>query len=1107
MKRIIVAAVIACALAGRIRADDELAKNFVAPPASARPWVYWFPLSGNLTKEGITADFEAMARVEIGGVLYMEVNQGAPTGAADFAGPLWMEMFSHACREAKRLGLEINMNNDAGWNGSGGPWITPEMSMQRVVWSEVVVNRTNTAPVVLPQPKAEKDFYRDIAVLAMPAPTVDSRVADIESKASSKSRQIQNIAPLAADFKETEAGAVIPCNQVIDLTSKMDRDGKLNWTPPPGNWLVMRFGHTTTGKENHPAPASGMGLECDKLSKAATTLHFENLMGKIIQQNKSLTGQDKALVGVHIDSWENGAQNWTPRMREEFRKRRGYDLLPFLPAFAGRIVGSTEVAERFLWDLRQTVSDMLIENYAGTFRELAHKNGLRLTIEAYGEPADNMAYAGQCDEPMGEFWAWKKFSAAISCTEMASAAHTYGKPIIGAEAFTSNKEEKWLGHPANVKDLGDWAFCEGINRFVFHRYAAQPWTNAAPGMSMGPWGLHYERTQTWWEESKAWHEYLARCQSLLQQGLFVADIAYLAPEGAPRKFQAPPEAELAPHIRSGYGFDGCSAEVVLTRMSVKDGRIVLPDGMNYRALVLPPVETMTPALLAKIQQLAAAGAMIVGPAKPPHKSPSLADLGAGDEKVKKAAADLWASGKILSGKTAQEFLAERGVPPDFSASPLLRYIHRRIGSADVYFVANPQTNDVLAVAGFRVSGKQPELWWPDTGRMESSVSFLESNGVTHVALNLEPSGSVFVVFRKPSASIDPIVELRHEGKLQWALNQLPQTQPAPALKIVKATYGVPGDPKRTRDVTQKLQSRIDAGERQIRVTDMAKGDDPALGTLKTLTVEYTADGKAFTASGKDKEVITLNNPGGAQSGFAASSADIRSETGKDISLLARQPGRYELQTASGKTRTVMVSALPPVQEFSGPWEVSFDPKWGSFDSAQGRPPGMFVFEKLEDWSKRPEEGIRHYSGTATYRKTFQSAIRNPQSKIFLDLGNVAVMAEVKLNGKDLGILWKPPFRVDITDAIKAGGNTLEVKVVNLWINRMIGDEQLPEDSKRTSKGTLEEWPQWLNEGKPSPSGRFTFTSWRLWKKDDALAESGLLGPVTVQTAVKIDIKP
>ena len=265
---------------------------------------------------------------------------------------------------------------------------------------------------------------------------------------------------------------------------------------------------------------------------------------------------------------------------------------------AGRVVDSLEVSERFLWDLRQTISELLLANYAGHFRELAHQHGLRLSIEAYNTcPCDEMAYAGRADEPMGEFWSWAKYGAAFSCTEMTSAGHVYGKRIIGAEAFTATDAEKWLGHPGNIKDLGDWAFCEGINRFVFHRYAMQPWLDRKPGMSMGPWGLHYERTETWWEQSKAWHEYLARCQFLLQQGLFVADICLLGPEGSPQSLNGQqsfvshaPGQGGQPLERPGHNFDTCPPEVVLTRMSVKDGRLVLPDGMSYRMLVLPQVD-------------------------------------------------------------------------------------------------------------------------------------------------------------------------------------------------------------------------------------------------------------------------------------------------------------------------------------------------------------------------------------------------------------------------------------------------------------------------------------------------------------------------------------
>ena len=355
--------------------------------------------------------------------------------------------------------------------------------------------------------------------------------------------QTQQFPPQPAQFRVVAGRSGHPArrDRRFDRAHELRRC-ELTWDVPPGEWLILRLGHTTTGKDNHPAPESGRGLECDKFNPVAAEAHFNALVGKLIAENPMLAGSGKVFVSTHIDSWEVGTQNWTPRMRDEFQKRRGYDLWPFLPVFTGRVVDSLELSERFLWDLRQTVSDLIVENYAGQFRRLANQRGLRLSIEAYGEPADDMTYAGQADEPMSEFWSWAKFGAAESCTEMASAAHTYGKRILGAEAFTATDAEKWLGHPGNVKDLGDWAFCEGVNRFVFHRYAAQPWVSRAPGMSMGPWGLHYERTQTWWEQSKAWHEYLARCQYLLQQGLFVADVCYLQPEGAPRQFVPPPAA-------------------------------------------------------------------------------------------------------------------------------------------------------------------------------------------------------------------------------------------------------------------------------------------------------------------------------------------------------------------------------------------------------------------------------------------------------------------------------------------------------------------------------------------------------------------------------------
>jgi hypothetical protein len=594
---------------------SDLARGFASPPASSRPWVYWFWLDGNISREGITADLEAMRRVGIGGVLIMEVDQGTPKGPARFGSPQWRELYKFMLAEASRLGLEVNMSNDAGWCGSGGPWITPALAMQKVVWTTTNLEGPQRFEGVLAEPQKVRGYYEDIAVLAFPTPT-EYRIEDIQAKAAFIQREV----PFKPLPEPLSAEKRIPRSGIHDLTARMSKDGRLVWDVPPGKWSVLRFGHTTTGVENHPAPLEGLGLESDKLSRKATDAMFAGLMGKLIADSRPLVGQ--TLVSTHIDSWETGTQNWTPAFREEFKRLRGYDPLPFLPVMTGRVVDSLEVSERFLWDLRETISQLLVKNYAGRFRELARRHGMRLSIEAYDAPCDDMTYAGQADEPMGEFWSWGFGGAAEWCTVMSSAAHIYGKPVLGAEAFTATDQEKWLGHPGRVKALGDWAFCEGINRFVFHRYALQPWRDVRPGMSMGPWGLHYERTETWWEQTKPWHEYLSRCQYLLQQGQFVADVCYLEPEASPYEFRPPHTGGSPPH-RPGYNFDGCTPELVLKSMKVKDGRLVLPSGMSYRVLVLPEVETMTPQLLRKISELVKAGATVVGPA--PARSPSLSN--------------------------------------------------------------------------------------------------------------------------------------------------------------------------------------------------------------------------------------------------------------------------------------------------------------------------------------------------------------------------------------------------------------------------------------------------------------------------------------------------
>ena len=1025
------------------RALSALEQGFRHPPDAARPWVYWFWLNGNITREGVTADLEAMKRVGIGGVLIMEVDQGSPAGPVDFMGPRWRELFKHVVAEAQRLGLEVNMNNDAGWNGSGGPWIKPEQSMQKIVWTEKDLEGPRHFEGDLAQPEKTAGLYHEVAVLAFPA-TGPYRIENVKIKAC---YEVGPSGPPAAANLPPEM--VIDRARIVDLSSRLDKNGHLVWDMPPGKWTVVRFGRTSTGGWNGPSPKSGQGLEPDKLSKEGIEASFAGMMAKLVADIGSASG--KPLISTHIDSWENGAQNWTGRMGEEFRQRRGYDPLPYLPAMMGRVVGSLEISERFLWDLRQTISELVVENYAGHMRTLANQHGLRFSVEAYGGPCDDLSYAGRADEPMCEFWVTDYMRQ--TCKEMASAAHTYGKPILGCEAFTAWPTERWCEHPGSLKTIGDQAFCTGVNRLVFHRYAMQPWAAASaalsaglsvaeastlpaaavrppaggdrrPGMTMGPYGTHYERTQTWWEDSATWHEYLSRCQYLLREGRFVADLCYLQPETAPQGVYV--------HPLNKYDYDNCGAEVVLTRMTAKDGRIVLPDGMSYRLLVLPDTPTMTPALLARIKELVEAGATVVG--QPPVKSPSLSGYPTCDDQVKRLAQELWADcdgkvvtehhlgqGRVVWGVSPEQILAQAGVQPDFVGQAGLHYIHRSSGDAEIYFVANPEPAEVKAVCSFRVSGKRPELWSPDTGGIEPAAIFNQKDGRTDILLTLEPSGSVFVIFRETSTRIDPVVEVKRDGKsilsaidpgsrlvvdkaVYGALDDPRRTrdvrgkiqQMADAgqrslrvdslvadgdpvfgtvktlvveyhianrqgmitgrdletvylthdvrhIVVSKAAYGVLNDPKRTRDVRAKVQHLVDLGERSFVVSRMAEGDDPAYRMVKTLSVECTVNGQPLKITGTDPDTIRFTSPELAERIAeihvsmpplavgpvpTVPVTDQAADAAGHMRLMAWEPGRYELTTASGKRMELNVTQLPRPLEIAGPWAVRFTPGWG-----------------------------------------------------------------------------------------------------------------------------------------------------------------------------------
>ena len=685
---------------------------------------------------------------------------------------------------------------------------------------------------------------------------------------------------------------------------------------------------------------------------------------------------------------------------------------------------------------------------------------------------------------------------------MTSAGHIYGRRIIGQETFTADGKDRWQNYPAIVKNIGDWAFCQGVNRFVFHRFTMQPWTNPHyyPGTNMGSNGMFYERTNTWWHLTKPWHDYVARCSYMLRQGDFVADVCYMQPEGAPQEFN--PQAALpwqrgCPPVRPGYNFDCCPADVVLHDMTVENGMLALPSGMHYRVLVLPPTKTMTAALISKIRKLVEAGATVIGPR--PVQSPSLADYPQGDKFVAQIAAELWGSGKVIANKTLEQVLAARGIPPEFQSNVPLGHIHRQLPDADIYFVADCSGFPSTARCKFRTSYHRAELWNPLTGDIRPAPEYQIHDGVVEMPLQFEPSGSMFVIFRKGPSGLDQVVSATRNG---MAINARPVPY-YPKIVVEHATYGPLHDPARTRDVTSIVQNLISAAYLipgatfSFPVSEIAAiGGDPAPNVVKTLTIHYSVNGKSQIQTRYDGQQIELVHPPMAD-GIPTPALEVQSNV---IRSLISKPGHYVIVRASGKRTELNISALPQSLEIAGPWKVTFPAGWGA--------PAQIQLEKLIAWNKHPDAGVRYFSGTAEYQKEFDvpAELLAPDRRQYLDLGNVAVNARVILNGHDMGILWRQPYRMDVTGVLKPGRNSLNIHVTNLWINRMIGDEQLPEDCDRSPAGYLVKWPKWLLEGKPSPAGRFAFTTWKLWHKTDPLVESGLIGPVQLLAAVVIPLK-
>ncbi|MDR1201827.1 MAG: hypothetical protein LBL58_09405 [Tannerellaceae bacterium] len=1154
MKRIILSILISLTFTvNTLQAQDKLQQEFINPPSSAKARTWWHWLNGNITKEGITADLEAMKQVGIQEAQIFNADMGYPDGPITFLSNEWLELVEFAALEAKRLGLELGIHNGAGWSLSGGPWITPEYAMQTLVFTESSCEGGKLFKENIPQPFTRLNYYKDIAVLAFPRPQSNERVDDLDIK--TLSGRFRN--HLEPDTKQIPKSALIDNSKIVDLTSLMSEDGSLEWKAPVGEWIILRLGYTPTGAKNHPAVTGGRGLECDKMNKKAVDVHWKNAVKPVIEKLGSLI--NSTLTNCILDSYEAGYTNWTAGFEKEFMRFRGYDCRGFLPALAGYYVESGEVTERFLWDFRQTVGDLMAENYYGYFRELCHQHKLKLSIEPYWGPFNSMQVGEKGDIVMCEFWSGD-LAFFDSPKFVASIAHLEGNPIVGAEAFTGNGG--WLNHPATIKSIGDRAWAEGVTRFIFHTYAHQPW-NEKPGVTFGNYGFDLNRLNTWWEQGKAYMDYIGRSQFLLQQGKSVADVLVFTGESSPN------DALLMPEIKAlGYDYDLIGVNK-LASLKVENGFICNAVGGKYRILVLPETDWMTPEVLLIIEKLVESGATIIG--TKPLKSPSLRQYPQCDETIARLSKKLWDTDRIKDNEIV-DVLKKGNFPPDFSpettACDDINFIHRRIaGDADIYFVTNSKKESSKAICRFRVVGKQPELWNPITGEIgDISVWNENKDGTTSIPLQFDTEGSVFIVFRKAATEhicsatmelntaskemlpdlqiikaeygtflpkglvdvtesvansvrdnklnihagshlslLDPaqgyIKELRLEVETGGNREEIRAIEGEPVniqadngtyLKIIKAVYGkfdkgihrVPSSYP-IYDVTEQIRTKVSSGIGEIMVDGQLVGDAAKQDQKIELRITYSTEGTVYNISVPEGQELRLTRD---------VLSPIFEKDGNTIIWKTPYPGKMTYQTSSNKTKTIQVKSIPDPVVLTGSWDVSFSSNQGA--------PAKATFDKLTSWTTLQDDGIRYFSGTATYRKQFKlpkKMIREGHS-LELDLGSVKVIAEVIVNGKNLGILWKAPFRINLDNVVHEGLNDLEVRITNLWPNRLIGDEYLSGDFEWNG-WQIKQWPEWLLNNTPRSSKRTTFATWKHWSKDSLLQPSGLLGPVVIRPYV------
>ncbi len=947
--------------AGILHADLS-EQSFREPPLASRPSALWTWLNGHVDHQQITRELEEMKAKGMRGAIIWDLgalsdpDKIIPAGP-EFLGPESLKSIHHALDEAARLGLEMGIIAASSWN-SGGTWITPENASKALLWSETKVKGPSCFSAVLPLPEKAGDHFEEVAVVAV-------------SAASNKSLRLDAI---------------------------LSPDGRLTWTVPEGDWTIFRFIRNNTGEFlNCPSPNS-RGLVIDHLSRDATDAHINHMLDTL---SKGRPGFG-ALKVLMLDSYEvRPATDWTPGFINSFTTSHGYDPVPWLPALAGLNVESEELSDRFRHDYHKTVSDLLVEDHYARSRELVNRRGLQLLAEAgHGGHArvDPLKALGAADIPMGEFWNHRKNWVT---KEAASAANIYGKKLVNSESFTG--WQNWQDGPAAYKRLLDVALCAGLNQVTFHTFAHNPPEAGLPGFAYHA-GEHFNVNSTWWPHAAPMLADMSRACHMLQQGRFVADVCVYYGDEAPNLV---PARRIAPTIESqwsddkcahcgrpqpvdlrslghGHDYDYVNEEVLLERMQVRDGRLVLPDGMNYRLLVLPEREAISPAVLRRVGELVDAGATVAG--RMPLRSNSLKGYPDCDREVRELARKIWGAcdgekvksagygkGRVFWNVALDEVLQELEVAPDFMVENLenkhreIDHIHRETENEDIYLVANTTLEHQSATCRFRVAGGRiPSFWQAEDGSVKPCHVYESGDGFVRLPIELPPASSVFVVFRE----------------------------------------------------------------------------------------EERAD-----------HLVRLDQSGGA---IEVTAIDARTITAK-----ARQSGSYAYRTAKGRDGTIKVE-VPADIIIGGPWKIAFPPDSGA--------PREATLETLIDWTMSPDPGVRYFSGSATYQKTFTLPDMPADDGVTLDLGAIRETTAVRVNGKDAGILWKPPFRTEIGPFLKEGENHLEIVVTNLWNNRIVGDLQ--------------------------PDSKEAFTRTNIKSKFSAkspLLPSGLMGPVKLVFPVSVSV--